>query len=132
MSTDVYVDFDEPLTLEERIAHGADWPSERIGHLAAMSFQYPGYWHPLIESLRVLDIASGGVVLTWVPDAVETVVKHWRAALTAELARWKSPADFCGAFGVQYSQDTEDAPEAGELRELFNENLGRRWSIRVD
>ncbi len=129
MSTDVYIDFDEPQTVEARAeANTRNW-CPRIGHLGVMQAQF--HCRDILEPLRVLNTASGGRVLEWVPEAAERLVSEWREGLRATLESHDDDG-FWMVARVPRDSDWEDAPDVGELRKLFVENIGRQWSIRVD
>ena len=120
MSSDVYLDFNEGK-------ENAD--SVRIGHLGIMGHDVLRYHdEDLMGRLRTLQIASGGVVHEWVPDAAARLCdrfKHFVKKFEADPPYYAMGRDL-------WESGFDDFPTDDSIAQDFRENIGKTWDLRVD
>lgn len=134
MSSDCYVDF-EPLTggvdswsKQQLDAYDPNW----IGHISRLQARFR-HGLDLHSVLQTLVVASGGVVQPWVGDAAEKLLENWWSRLHDDV-RLMGAEDFDHRYGQPPVLELwkDSAPEPGQLKDLFAQNVGKRWCVRVD
>jgi hypothetical protein len=116
MSSDVYIDFNEDK-------EGADY--DRIGHLGTISY----YEINLLEQVRTLEVASGGVVTQWLPEAIERLFSAFQSWVAWANQNTMKASMLSSCNWIPGSNDFV-APHS--VRMLFEENMGKTWQTRVD
>lgn len=129
MSTDVYLDFFDSASGEKQVMS-----TRRIGHLFMLGQYGMGgnVAGDLLDALRVLCVASAGVVQPWVPEAAKLLCEAYEEALEDYNEQghrdWSRENFLANKPGVDY----DDRPTPEELFTEFNEHIGCNWDTRVD
>lgn len=123
MSTALYVSFDET--------------DLHLGHIEPMrkvAFDTPNDFtrtFSLRDALVVLRIASGGVVLPWVPDAVHRLFREFH--LRRDDLRRGGAAWARASYAIDITAPSfEDVLSADEARDGFQRHIGETWQLLVD